>query len=439
MSPRKLFYPLDRTVNPSSITDEGFSGVLQFPDETTRIPLILYISEQEYVKLSSAIDVGSDIAYPEESTLIQWLLLGNIVSDICPQVADCIENSESVRNALNTFLADYGNGSEDKERAIRENAQQKSDDLLSFSSGGVCDLDALFACVSQMITLLHNNNLDALEIIEVETNANVELAQVVSSITFLDETSVDTVFNYVALIQNSISENYAASYTDELYDQIRCDIFCLAQEQCGLSIDILFGYFEEKMSLNSIDVNDITNLISFFFNLLDGSYIGNNVVYFMFYSQLALVRLADSLLTLLLQGNQTLNQANRLNLQIRAFSNDGDPDWEIICDPCGTETPYWAVSNPGINTVSSTATEFVFDVVGAPKGITRRYTPSDTLAPITLNSVSASGTLGVDVYIDGALFYAGPVTGLNAMLPATGTFSMDMYNDVRVTVGFVDV
>jgi len=348
MPPRKLFYPLDRTVNPSSFTDEGFSGVLAFPDENTRIALTLNISLNEYVKLSSAIDVGSDIAYPEESTLIQWLLLGRVVSEICPQVIDCIENDEDTRNALTQFLVDSGDGSTEKERAIRENAEQKSDDILSFESGGICDKDGLFACISQMITLLHENNLDALEIIEVETNANVELAQVVSSITFLDETSVDTVFNYVALIQNSIAENYSASYTDELYDQIRCDIFCLAQEQCGLSIDILFEYFQEKMSLNSIDVNDITNLISFFFNLLDGSYIGQNVVYFMFFSQLALVRLADSLLTLLLQGNQTLNQANRLNLQIRAFSNDSDPDWEIICEECPTAWSYTADFSGGL-------------------------------------------------------------------------------------------
>jgi len=110
------------------------------------------------------------------------------------------------------------------------------------------------------------------------------------------------------------------------------------------------------------------------------------------------------------------------------------------CSDCNpTEVPYWAVSTPGINVVSSTDTLFVFDIVGAPKGITRRYLPSDALAPVTVNSMTADGYLGVDVYIDGVFVYGGSLAGFNALLPLTGTFSVDMYNDVRVTLNFIDV
>lgn len=360
-----------RVLDQESTRTSGVYTPVIFPDQTTPIVVPIKINLDQFTRIFSSLTKGADLTYPFDSMDVQWDFVKAYeeMVEICAEIINCIENNQDTIDAFTKFLIDSGAGSTEKERALKERADQKSDDLLSFSSGGVCDLDALFACVSQMITLLHTNNLDILEIIEVQTNANVELAQVVSSITVLDELSIDTVFNYVAFIQNAIAENYNASYTDELYDQIRCDIFCLAQLECGLSIDILFDYFQEKMSLNSIDVNDITNLVSFFINVIDGSFIGDNVVYFMFYSQLALIKLADSLLTLMLQGNTTFNQANRLNLQIRAFSNDSDPDWEILCTECVTEplveiyatngSPTLTVNSSGVYTLFTQANSFV--------------------------------------------------------------------------------
>jgi hypothetical protein len=69
MESRKLNFPLDRTFDTSAFTDAGIESSISFPDENTKIPVLFQLSFCEYLILSSAIDVGSDIAYPEKSTL----------------------------------------------------------------------------------------------------------------------------------------------------------------------------------------------------------------------------------------------------------------------------------------------------------------------------------------------------------------------------------
>jgi hypothetical protein len=109
---------------------------------------------------------------------------------------------------------------------------------------------------------------------------------------------------------------------------------------------------------------------------------------------------------------------------------------ERVCDCVVEEEPYWAVSTPGINIVSDNLSTLVFDIVGAPKGITRRLLPSDELALVVINSISADAYCGVDVYRNGTFFYGGALSGLNTSLPSEGTFSFDFYNDVRVTLEY---
>ncbi len=354
--------------------------------------------------------------------------------DFCEQVANCIENSADVRNALGKFLGGYNrNGSEEKEREIREGAEQKTDDILSFEEGGVCDKDALFACVSQMITLLHENNLDALEILEAQTNANVELASVVSQITVVDELSIDAIFSYANFIQESISDNYSAAYTDELFDKMRCDIFCIAQEECGLSIDILFDYFRSKISLSGVPVDDIINLISFFTDILDGSFISEQVVYFMFFSQLALVKLADGLLTAFLQGDNSLNVANRLNIQIKAFSNDSDPDWAVLCSDCNVDYTWLVNTNASI--VSQTDSTLVFTATAFNGGVNRA--PVDGSEGVTINSLSFSGgDIGVLLYSYTGLIYANFISLLT--LPVNNVTAIFVAGVGTLSVGFTE-
>lgn len=113
---RKLPFPL---INSLSIVgfspDDGQQPISLndlFPDETTKIKLEFELSLDEYVALASAIDVGRDIAYGEDSEFLWWVWVACVkgLAMDCDGVADCIENSAAVQAAIANLLNSLGYG-----------------------------------------------------------------------------------------------------------------------------------------------------------------------------------------------------------------------------------------------------------------------------------------------------------------------------------------
>jgi len=74
---RKLVYPLTETYEQTAITpDDGtpLETISGFPpDNTEQTDIVLKLSLDEYVALATAIDVGRDIAFADDSELIWWI------------------------------------------------------------------------------------------------------------------------------------------------------------------------------------------------------------------------------------------------------------------------------------------------------------------------------------------------------------------------------
>lgn len=109
------------------------------------------------------------------------------------------------------------------------------------------------------------------------------------------------------------------------------------------------------------------------------------------------------------------------------------------CETCGDLlTPYWALASGSvINQIDANNVELT--PLPIPNGWQRLYSPTDAPVTVTYNSISATGACGIDVIVDGVLFYAGLLTGFNALLPVTGVIQCTIYNNVIVTINYDDV
>lgn len=322
---RPLNFPLNRSADLESETPNDPSVTFlslddwntEDPDE--RVDIVLNLSLNEYVALATCVDVGRDIAYGDNSLYLWWVWTRSLFSmSICDSIIACINDPESgVSDAIYDLL---GGGSY---QPSRDYGQSQNDLDLSSSLNPTCDKDILFGQVVQLVDYLDQLNTDFFEILEVASNTTEFLAEVVGDITFIDESSLDAAISWIAFIQDSIAENYAAQVTQSYKDDLACEIFCLAQTACEVTPRLLYDLFKDRLSSSISLEGVIWDTLDF---LAGGSWSGSQIADFMFYGQLALrSQLGKYFEKFAYQDIET-----RLSI----YSNDPNPDWELLCDTC---------------------------------------------------------------------------------------------------------
>lgn len=243
----------------------------------------------------------------------------------CDDVADCIETSEAVQQALAAqaannpaqqqiinYTATYGTPLSQAQRTA------------SLGTVPDCDYGILFAMCTAIIDQLNTNNEDFLQILEAATN-NAERAQnVVSAIPVVGLLPVDEAIEFIDQLVEEIQENYLAQYTTSVRDELRCALFCAAKEaeDCIISFDMLTKIFEDRLNYYLDPVHTVEALVQYF---VSGTWAGTTVVDIMTLIQVAFWREASNWLGV---NIRTLQIVARL-----AFDNP-DPDWEILCEDC---------------------------------------------------------------------------------------------------------
>lgn len=107
---RKLTYPLKHALVFEQTTEDDdcipASSFVWPEDSDERVLVPFMLSLNEYVVLSSAIDVGSDIAYGEDALRVMWLWQRNMRCEVslCDAIASCITSNPGVRTALLNFI-----------------------------------------------------------------------------------------------------------------------------------------------------------------------------------------------------------------------------------------------------------------------------------------------------------------------------------------------
>lgn len=326
-STRKIKFPLVRNADVESETPESPAVLVQdltgwTGDSDERVNIVLNLSLNEYIALATCVDVGRDIAYGDNSLYIWWIWVRSLVSmNLCDDIIACIEDTESgVSDAILTITGGQTQTSE------RQYAQEQRYDLLGDGNNPECDFDEWWGGIDFLVERLNQNNVDALEILEVVTNSSEWVARVVGNITGIDETSVDALLEWASFIQDSIKENYDAQITVEYLETLKCDLFCLASENCQLTPDDIFEYFSGRLSSQLTYGNLISQTLDF---IVTGVWTGTEIADVMFLSQVAiraqLGRWFDDI------------GFNTLDTDLRLGFNDANDDWILICDECQSE------------------------------------------------------------------------------------------------------
>lgn len=291
-SSRKLPFPLYNQVTNGNITDNaGIEGeTFQWPEDSTeRVIFPLYISLDEYVALSSAIDVGSDIAYPLQYAYIMWIWMRQerFSVNICALIAECIANSEATQDALRDFISNDTVINNHIENTVEGLVGQALTGPLVYGS---CDPSIVAGKMLALVDRLDTNNKDALELIEVGTNDEEKVAALLEGIPVLGELPIGDIIDFGQDVLEDFEEGYAGISTIERREALAEDLYCLAQSKpdCSLSYADLFEFFQFKvgsgLTLDSL-VIDVVDFIR------DGDFNTDDLVWYgMFALQIAMIR-----------------------------------------------------------------------------------------------------------------------------------------------------
>lgn len=290
---RPLPYPLKDQVTNGNITDDLGLVPNDFvwpddPEERTVLPLLL--SQHEFTAILSAVDVGADIAYPLQYIEVYWLLVRNLryKVPICDMIIDCITNNPATQQAIVNMLMnnnEYNNYL--SQVAGRLTGPQIEGELVY----GSCDESVLAGKVIAIVDRLAQNNVDALEVIEVGTNDEEKMAAFLEAIPIFGELPFGDAIDALQDTLEDFGENYDAANTFERRDELAEDLYCLARGKpdCVLTYGDLYNFFADRVGAAlSID----TGATALYEWLTTGDFSDDQLVFDgMFFLQIASIRM----------------------------------------------------------------------------------------------------------------------------------------------------
>lgn len=249
---------------------------------------------------------------------LELLLSQDNCMDICELIIDCIEDENSgvstaISNVINNWNYDTG----------RNAGQSQNGFLLGDGADAGCSKDVWYGGVVNLINALDENNVDALQILEVSTNINEWIASVATGIAGLEVPLLQSMLDWGLFIQDNIAENYDAQWTQEYRETISCEIFCLATEACELTPQMLVDYFYNRLTSQLSFQSLLNETLEF---LVLGVWSGTEIVDFMMLSQLAFRAQLGRWFGFI--------AFNDIDFDIRVGMLHPDPAWSLLCDEC---------------------------------------------------------------------------------------------------------
>lgn len=288
--PRKLPYPLRSQISNENVTPENFEGdVFVWPEDTSERTIVPFLlSQDEWLALSSSIDVGADIAYPLQyiEVIRIWMRQTRYSVAICSLIIDCINNDADTRAAIVSALkqdADFNQYLEGEIYRLTEG--QVTGRLV----GGSCDNGVVAGRALQLVERLDTNNKDFLESVEVGTNDEERVSDIIGAIPAFETLPFDDIINVLQDFLEDFAENYEGISTIARREQMANEIYCLMKgnEDCSITFEQLFNYFNDKAFSGLNTLSTIFDVINF---LYDGDFDNDDAIWYgMFALQISFV------------------------------------------------------------------------------------------------------------------------------------------------------
>ena len=311
---RKL---VEQNIEPPLQSGNGDSIYNDLQLSTDEQSLVLKVTRQEYYDLLSSALNGAYTTFPENFNNVIYPLIKAGKLSFCDEVLNCVQTnqdvSEAIRQASSGQYYDVNQA---------ENITILDTDLLEGQGQTDCDNDNLFGATTQLTDLLNTISSDVLELFETAFATPSRLGDVIEAIPGVGELPVDDALQALEKFSQQVKSAYDASYDSQLRDDFRCELFCIAQNNCALTMEDVRDYFKDKIT---VDVSTADSFLNLMHDILINNWLGLQSVYMMHWF----------ILDAIIFGTEILGiDVNRLSNQIAIFFNDPDSDWNILCDPC---------------------------------------------------------------------------------------------------------
>jgi len=313
-------------LSPSVIGGDLASPITVIPewdtlDNDQRVTITLDVSLNELITLASAIDVGRDIAYGDDSIEIwqTWVRALNTMA-ICDQVAVCISESDAVKQALAGVLNDSGVGYSPNgvDTIVGSDNPNMSDENILTQSG--CGEDDI---AGECIAVVEAMNTLAVDYIErfIASTLPAEIALVAIEATpLIGHLTPGDAGVFLDWITDEILTQYTGAYDTALRNEAACLIYRECCFDCELTIDEMLTAWFEKVSIGFNPISNWANLIG---NISSLS-LANEIVYGLWLAILATWKAGDT----------WLGQNNTATLAYAASKATPIDPAVIGCDDC---------------------------------------------------------------------------------------------------------
>lgn len=249
----------------------------------------------------------------------------------CDDIADCINTSPAVRNAIGSIVSPRS--------PIAEYTYPPGDPL---PSGAMttplnpiddCNFNAFWAQVDQYVEYMVSLGQDTLEQLEFYSNAleageNVPMGALIGKLK--NGTTTGKVMEFLNWLGEVMKEAYEASNTEANRTALKCDLFCAFRDTCSITIQGTLDVINTRVGglFTPTALNSLPELAEMMTTVALNSAIALDVW---------IGFLMGTAKTASLFGVQGIDET--LNLMLAVAVNDANNDWEILCEDCAPEDP----------------------------------------------------------------------------------------------------
>lgn len=290
--------------------------------------LVLSVNEQEFSKLLSSALNGANIYFPDEYLSIIYPLIKAGKMALCEEIANCIETSQAVKDALaNNAGGAGGAGGSGGSLGGGVDAKIPSNvDSSNLISGSDCSDDNLFGIAVSLTNYSFQSIIDVLEQIDFSTSIQELYSEIADNIPAFGALPFNLLIEYGGWIQDTAYAGFLSFDTQARRDEIACDLYCIMKDNgCEISFDDITAYFFSKTAQVAFDTS---------FSAIVPQLIGQTADDVIGFAMLGTLYGVASI------GSRFGNIANagQIMAAMQDMLNDTDPDWATKCDPCASSS-----------------------------------------------------------------------------------------------------
>jgi len=245
----------------------------------------------------------------------------------CDEVADCIENSEAVKSALNAFLNGWQN-----DLIPQKNPDSKQNEDIGSLWNETCDLNVLYAQCVRLVTRTNTAITDWLETLADETTAT-QITAAIAGLPALENVGLSSLTSLGEVLLTVPLASYEADFTTTYADELACELFCLTRNDCVLTFGDFYNIIYDRVAAvipEFMPPDDFLNILQWFTAISD--YVIDltsiNKADLMFYIVLGGIRFGELVFGSLDDGMQLFRIATML------AADEPSNDWQTLCTDC---------------------------------------------------------------------------------------------------------